>query len=242
MGQTRRNERETFFPVELVSQGTVADPSGKAGRIANEIERRMMVGEYKFGETLSATQLAQQFGTSRQPVSAALAHLRSSGFVEVLPQVGYRVVSPSATEISDFFVALAKLEAAAAAFAARRYEGDEADQLVTIAERGDPNSLETTAQRQGYVANLNDYQRMLWTMARSPALDGRVSGMRRLASFYLWQGMTTLVPPSAHLLIMERAEIARAIKARDVTRAEILMEKHVAHKPHLNGFLLNNAT
>ena len=135
-----------------------------------------------------------------------------------------------------------QLEAAAAAFAARRYEADEADQLVAIAERGDPNSLETTAQRQGYVANLNDYQRMLWTMARSPALDGRVSGMRRLASFYLWQGMTTLVPPSAHLLIMERAEIARAIKARDVTRAEILMEKHVAHKPHLNGFLLNNAT
>lgn len=242
MGQSRRNERQSFAPVELVAQNTVADPSGKTGRIAAEIERRMMVGDYRFGETLSATQLAKQFDISRAPVSAALAHLRSSGFVEVLPQVGYRVVSPSAAEIGDFFVALGKLEAAAAALAARRYEDDEADRLVAIAERGDPNSLETTAQRQGYIANLHDYHFTLWTMARSTALADRVAGMRRLASFYLWQGMTGLVPPSAHLLIMERVEIAQAIKARDVTRAEILMEKHIAHKPHLNGFLMNNAT
>jgi DNA-binding GntR family transcriptional regulator len=74
-------------------------------------------------------------------------------------------------------------------------------------------------------------------MARSPALELRVASMRRLASFYLWQGSAKLVPTSAHLLIMERAEIARAIKDRDVTKAEILMEKHISHKPHVNGVL-----
>jgi len=214
-----------------------ADPSGKAGQIATEIEHRLMLGQYDFGEALSATQLAQQFDASRQPVSAAIAHLRSLGYVEVIPQVGCRVVSPSASEIADFFVALGKIEAAAAAFAARRYENDEAAVLVAIAERDDPEGLNTLAERQSYIAHLHHYHQQIWDMARSPALDARVSSMRRLASFYLWQGAARLVPTSAHLLIIERAEIARAIMARDVTRAEILMEKHISHKPHVNGVL-----
>lgn len=217
--------------------GRNADPSGKAGIVAAEIENRLMLGQYHFGEALSATQLAQQFDASRQPVSAAIAHLRTSGYVEVIPQVGCRVVSPSASEIADFFVALGKIEGAAASFAARRYEGDEADVLVSIAERDDPKGLDTLAERQGYIDDLHRYHSQIWEMARSPALDLRVASMRRLASFYLWQGSAKLVPTSAHLLIMERAEIARAIKDRDVTKAEILMEKHISHKPHVNGVL-----
>ena len=125
--------RSTHLEVVPAAAANNADPSGKAGRIAAEMERRLMLGEYHFGEPLSATQLARQFDASRQPVFAAIAHLRSSGYVEVIPQVGCRVVSPSPVEIGDFFVALGKIEGAAASFAARRYElGDEAEALLAI--------------------------------------------------------------------------------------------------------------
>ncbi|MDB5715112.1 MAG: GntR family transcriptional regulator [Sphingomonadales bacterium] len=93
------------------------------------------------------------------------------------------------------------------------------------------------AERQSYISDLHKYHEQVWGMARSPALEARIASMRRLASFYLWQGAARLVPTSAHLLILERSEIAQAIKARDVTRAEILMEKHISHKPHVNGVL-----
>jgi DNA-binding GntR family transcriptional regulator len=214
-----------------------ADPSGKAGHIATELERRLILGQYRFGETLSASQLASQFGASRQPVSVAMAHLRTIGYVEVIPQVGCRVVSPSPREIADFFIALSRIEATAAAFAARRYEEGEADVLVAIAEREDPAGLNTIEERESYIDDLHRYHQQVWDMARSPALDAKIASMRRLASFYLWQGSTRLVPTSAHLLILERMEIAHAIKNRDVTRAEILMEKHISHKPHVNGVL-----
>lgn len=223
--------------LELVSASRPGDPSGKAGQIASEMERRLILGEYHFGESLSATQLARQFDASRQPVSAAIAHLRTSGFVEVIPQVGCRVVSPSSAEIADYFIALGKIEGAAASFAARRYEENEADRLLEIADREDPESLNTPAEREDYLRHVHDFHGLLWSMARSPALDSRVQGLRRLASFYLWQGASRLAPVSAHLLILERTEIARAIRARDVTRAEILMEKHISHKPHVNGVL-----
>src|SRR3546814_3026362 len=68
------------------------DPSGKAGQIAVELERRLLLGEYRFGQALSSVQLAKQFDASRQPVSVAISHLRSSGYVEVIPQVGCREI------------------------------------------------------------------------------------------------------------------------------------------------------
>lgn len=213
------------------------DPSGKAGQIAAELEQRLLLGEYRFGQALSIVQLSKQFDASRQPVSVAISHLRSSGYVEVVPQVGCRVVSPSTQEIADFFIALAKIESAVAGFAADRHAEGEADTLIAIASRAEPKSLTTVAERKAYLRDVSDFHDQLWRMARSPALQGRLSSLRRLSSFYLWQGAPTLAPKSAHILVEERREIARAIKRRDAKQAEALMERHIAHKPHVNGTL-----
>ena len=221
--------------LEVVTPAKTADPSGKAGQIAAELERRLILGEYHFGEPLSVAEIARQFDASRQPVMAAIAHLRTSGFVEIFPQSGCRVVTPSKSEISDFFVALGKLEATAALLGSRRYEDDEADQLIKIAGAQDPEALNTTPARQIYIDGMLAFHDCLWEMARSPSLQRRVLGLRRLASFYLWQGLVRMQPQAAHLLIMERVDIAAAVKARDSVRAEILMEKHISHKPHVIG-------
>lgn len=223
--------------LELVSNGGSPDMSGKTGQIAAEMERRLVLGDYHFGEPLSVTQLACQFDVSRQPVTAAIAHLRSLGYVEIIPQVGCRVVSPSASDVADFFVALGKLEATAASFAARRYQDNEAEKLIAVADAREPATLNTQAERQAYIDSIFDYHVHLWAMSRSPALEARVSNLRRLATFYLWQGTPRMLPTTAHLLIMERIDVARAIMARDAVRAEILMEKHITHKPYISGVL-----
>lgn len=213
------------------------DPSGKAGQIAAELERRLLLGEYRFGQALSIVQLAKQFDASRQPVSVAISHLRSSGYVEVIPQVGCRVVAPSVREIADFFVALGKIESAVSGFAASRHVAGEADALIAIASRAEPKSMANLAERQNYLRDVAEYHDQIWRMARSPALHNRLSGLRRLSSFYLWQGTPTLVPQSAHQLITERREIAQSIRDRDVKRTEELMERHISHKPYVNGIL-----
>lgn len=219
------------------ARGGISDPSGKAGRISWEMEHRFITGEYQFGEVLSITKLARQFNASRQPVSAAIAHLRSSGYVEIIPQVGCRVVSPGSIEIGDFFGALGKLEGVAAALASRRHRDGEAEALVRVAEQATTGMLDEPADRIDYIDYIYEYHDQLWHMARSPVLSERVASMRRLASFYLWQGKKGLVPSSAQLLTQERQDIARAIAAGDSGRAELLMERHIAHKPHVNGIL-----
>lgn len=214
-----------------------ADPSGKAGQIAIELERRLLLGQYVFGQPLTISQLAQQFSASRQPVSVAISHLRSCGYVEVIPQVGCRVVAPSVAEIADFFIALGKIESAVAGFAATRHDGPEARQLIAIADRPVPESLESVADREAYVRNVGDFHDQVWRMARSPALEGRVSNLRRLSNFYLWQGAAKPAPVTAQILSQERRDIARAIADRDVSVAEAMMETHISHKPHLNGLV-----
>lgn len=232
-GRALGSARWPAAPAERPRQGSA--PSGKAGEIAAELERRLMLGAYRFGESLSIIQLAQQFDASRQPVSMAISHLRSIGYVDIIPQVGCRVVSPTPAEIEDFFLAMGKTEGLVAGFAARRHEGDEARVLAGIAGRSTPAQLDSPIGRTAYIRTVNDFHDQIWLMARSPTLEGRIARLRKLSIFYLWQGAPKLAPVAARRLNAERAEIAGVIAERDAERAERLMERHIAGKPAVSG-------
>ena len=72
--------------------------SSKAAHIT-ELEERLVRGTYRFGEALSIYTLAEQFGASRQPVASAVLYLRSVGYLEIIPQVGCRVVAPTNADL-----------------------------------------------------------------------------------------------------------------------------------------------
>ena len=221
------------------SRSKLGDPTGKAGQLVNIMEQRLVLGYYKSGQMLSFAALADEFGVSRQPVSTAISHLRSTGYVEVIPHVGCRVVLPSPREIEDFFFVLSKIESAVVCLAAERYEGDEAKILLAISPPDDLSSLEAPHQRKAYLAYLDKYHDQIWTMARTPLLEGKVSGLRRLSNFYLWQGIPTLAPKAAKQMIRERNAIAKAIAARDAESASRLAEDHIRNKPKVIGVIVD---
>lgn len=218
-----------------VSRSKMPEPTGKAGQLVTLLEQRLTLGYYTPGEMLSFKMLAEEFGVSRQPVSAAILHLRAAGFVEVIPHVGCRVVVPSPREVQDFFFISSKIESAVVMMAAERYEGDEGAELLKITPPKNLSSLEDQSKRQAYISYLDHYHEHIWMMARAPLLEGKISGIRRLSNFYLWQGIPTLVPNAAARLNRERTAIAKAIVARDAALAASLMESHIRHKPTLTG-------
>lgn len=211
--------------------------SGKAGEIAEELERRLVLGMYKFAEPITISELADEMSASKQPVSAAIAHLRTLGYLEIIPQVGCKVVSPTPNEIEDFFLAVSKLEGTVASFAANRHSDSEADTLKHIAARPAPKSLDELAARRAYIDTLNDFHDQIWKMARSPLLKARTENFRQLSIFYLWQGAPTMAPASAKYFIRQRREIAERICKRDATAAERMMAEHIAAKPQVSGLL-----
>lgn len=219
------------------SRNKMPDPTGKAGQIAALMEQRLTLGYYAPGEMLSFNRLAEEFGISRQPVSTAILHLRASGYVEVIPHVGCRVMVSTPREIEDFFLISSKIESAVVALAAQRYQGDEGKVLLSITPPRSLSSLEAQHQRRAYINYIDHYHEHIWQMARAPLLEGKIAGIRRLSNFYLWQGIPRLVPKAAKQLNRERAAIAKAIAARNAKRAAELVEQHILHKPRLTGLI-----
>jgi DNA-binding GntR family transcriptional regulator len=212
-------------------------PSGKAGEIVAELEHRLITGHYRFGDSLSTSLLAGDFEASRQPISAALNHLRGLGYLKIVPQVGCQVVSPSPQDIDDFFSMLAKIESLIAGLAARRFVDNEAGLLLEIAEHIKQIPFDDATHREEWAFGVYAYHGHLRAMARSPVLESRVHGLWRLSDFYLWQGASNLQPRSIEIANRERQQVAKAVASRDVDAAEALMEKHVRGKPRRVGIV-----
>lgn len=205
------------------------DLSGKAGEIAAELEERLVRGDYRFGETLSIYALASQFEASRQPVAAAVLYLRSVGYLEIIPQVGCRVVSPTPREVQDFYVLFSHTEAVISGFAAERYLGDEGHELLGIAEELAANPFKSTYDRRAMADGISIFHDRVSAMARSQLLVERISNLRRIFRFYLSQSRMRPDPvsgPPEHMNQL-RIELAQAILARKRADAERCTEEYI---------------
>lgn len=205
------------------------DLSGKAGEIAAELEERLERGEYRFGETLSIYTLARQFDASRQPVATAVLYLRSIGYLEVIPQVGCRVVSPGVDEVQDFFVLFAQTEGVIARFAAQRHAGEEGEQLLALAQEMSANTFVSRGDRAQMADDVSVFHDQISVMARSPHLVDRISYLRRLFRFYLSQQRERPDPVEGapERLNGLRLALAQHIRDRDVSAVGAAVESYI---------------
>ena len=205
------------------------DLSGKAGEIAAELEERLVRGDYRFGETLSIYSLAAEFGASRQPVSSAVLYLGTIGYLEIIPQVGCRVVSPSSQDVQDFYVLFARTEALIARFAAERHEAIEAEELAAIAEDLSLNSFQSSYDRRAMADGISIFHDRMSAMARSQILVDRISNQRRIFRFYLSQnrGESRNLSGPPQKMTALRKQLTAAIQSREVNQADSLMEQYI---------------
>jgi DNA-binding GntR family transcriptional regulator len=104
---------------------------------------RILGGDYRPGERLVETRIAQELGTSQAPVREALRDLELLRFVESEPFRGARVREVSDEELIEIYPVRAAIEEVAAREAAVRLDGDvgaletELDAMHRAAEDGD---------------------------------------------------------------------------------------------------------
>ena len=94
-----------------------------------QIKGRIIDLTYQPAERLSETKLAEEFGLGRSPIRTALSRLESEGWVEISPQSGTFVCSPTEREIKELTVLRALLEAYCAGQAATRISDKEIELL-----------------------------------------------------------------------------------------------------------------
>lgn len=205
------------------------DLAGKAGEVAAELEERLVRGGYRFGESLSIYALAEQFGASRQPVASAVLYLRSVGYLEIIPQVGCRVVSPSPQDVHDFYVMFSRTEGVISRFAAERHEADDAQALIALAQTLAANPFESPYDRRAMADGISIFHDRISAMSGSQLLVDRISNLRRIFRFYLSQNRVhhdPVIGPPARMNAL-RLELAHSIAARRGAEAEHSTEHYI---------------
>ena len=107
----------------------------KGDAIYLALKRQLLRGEYALGASLSVQELVVSVRTSRQPVMEALKRLQAEGFVDVIPQVGCRVATPSPEEALDFYEVFATMEGLVSRLAAERRQPEGVDEMRFMVAR-----------------------------------------------------------------------------------------------------------
>lgn len=195
------------------------------------IKLRLLTGGYRAGDSISVEDLVAELGTSRQPVMDALRRLATERFIEIIPQVGVRVVVPDRRDVLDFFRLLAATEAVCAALAAERADKSGAAKLTEVNEQigqllSDDIDNELRARRY---RDLNrDFHRQLNTLAQSNILTPIADFMWDHSDFFISSAFDVrLLMERLRAAYEEHDAVCRAVAANDPEGARQAMEDHV---------------
>jgi len=108
---------------------------GRLAEHAYSYTKDLIFGGMEPGQKIRVEDVVSALHTSRQPVMDAFKRLAAEGFLEIIPQVGCRVVSVQASEVSDFLTVFAAVEASVCGLAALRRTQDELDHLAALAHQ-----------------------------------------------------------------------------------------------------------
>lgn len=123
------------------------------------------------GDQISSDGVGRALAISRAPVGDAIRRLVMDGLLEVLPQIGCRVVTPVPAQVADFYELFAATEAVIAGFAAeRRSEAEARSFAQMLADLSPRRGLPADPAERGPVLrqrNRRRYER-LHELAASP--------------------------------------------------------------------------
>lgn len=225
MSRMLRNLRDLPQPdPELVDSGaTLAD------RCAAYLKGLLLDGGLEPGQPISIAAVTRAMGVSRQPVMDAVRRLEIEGFIQVLPQIGCRVVSPRAEAVGDFFQLFARSEGLVCRLAAERRSDEQVQALQALArdvlresnmagppDAGDPRYRHLNRRLHNAIH----------AMARSPIASEISVSMWDRSDFYLRAAFGSLYFSPA--VRRAHAAIVAAIVAGDAATADAATVAHLS--------------
>lgn len=194
-----------------------------AQQALESIRQAIVTGILKPHQPLREKEIAAQMGISRQPVREALLILEEEGLVERVPYKGTFVASFSRADVEELYSLRSVLECFGIALLVARLSENDLQELRAMINR----MREAARDGQAPAVNNSDLEFHEYLMTRS--------GHRRLVS--TWQDLKSQirrVVAAGNVLNQDLERIAEnhlpilaALEARDVDRAESLMQQHI---------------
>ena len=198
-----------------------ADHVALREQVLVELRRRIVDGEYREGERLTETRLADDFGVSRNPVREALRVVEAEGFVQILPRRGAVVATLDETAVRDLFAVRQQLETLAAGLAAERATPQGIAQLRDLIEQA---AAATKAKDFDRVAELNSaFHRAVIEVSGNRWLHSISAAMYHHVHWVFRVGAAQRAPHSSE----EHVRLVDAIEAGDAEAASTAARRHV---------------
>lgn len=200
-------------------------PERRAEWVHQEMLRRFVSGQYRFGERISVKELSAETGVSRQPVMTAMLKLSLAGFVKIRPQVGCEVITPTSSEITDFFLMFARMESLMAELAATRKTSEHVERLNQTNQK--IAMLQDTAEASGEAFRVlnRDFHSTIHAAAAAPGVHRFIVQQWEMADFFLAQADAF----ADHLegAVAEHRQMIDAISAGSGQLASQLTQEHI---------------
>jgi len=193
----------------------------KADLVFESLKARLIAGWRDYGEMLNTVEIAEEFGVSRRPVMDAMARLEGSGLIEIIAQVGCRVVLPDRETVRQHFYTAGVLDGAAARLAAghatelqRRALADALGQSARAAAAHDQHDFEEANKA---------FHATLLAAGRNDRLTALARQSWDLSDFYLQRR----TPEDLSRSHAEHETIAEAVLGGDAEAARAAAEAHL---------------
>jgi DNA-binding GntR family transcriptional regulator len=205
-------------------------PSGplvqNASVVATQLIREAIIdGRFPPGWRLKEEQIAGELGISRTPVREALTVLQTEGLVDAAPNRGAIVRTHNADELEEAYQIRSLLEAHAASRAATRIDKAGIRSLWESCDRFEELYEGSRGNVRDLVHENLTFHTIIIDAAESPLLATtlrRITDTPLIYKLYVWYS-----PEQRRVALHYHRQIAKAIEAKDVERASIVMREHL---------------
>jgi len=196
--------------------------ASRADQVQRQILKSIRSGDYRPGDRIRETAVAQSLGVSRTPVREALRRLESDGLLSFESWRGAVVARLDRQQVSELYAMREVLEGAAARMAARHIDDAGIELLELLLEQA-----QESPDDPARLAKLNrDLHQTIYSAAHNRYLLQTLGQLENALA--LLGGTTYAVSGRAKTAAAEHQAIVEAICSRDAEAAELATRKHIA--------------
>lgn len=189
-----------------------------------ELLRNTIVSfEYKPGQRLIEHDLCERFNVSRTVIREALRHLEAEGLVDLVPNRGPIVSSPTPDEARALYEVREALETLAARLCAERASTMQKKKLARALQH-----VASAYEQDDLARRLNakdEYYRVLCSGAGNAVIGSTLRGIQ--ARVQMLRGLSLQMPKRTQQSLKELQDLTAAIERGDAKLAADLATKHV---------------
>ena len=194
--------------------------------VFNTLRQAILKGELKPGERLMEIALAQKLGVSRTPIREAMRKLELEGLVVMIPRRGAQVANITEKDLNDVLEVRIALENMATEKACTRMTEEEMGKLWLAAKDFERMISDGNLVRlaEADVA----FHEIIYRASDNKRLNQVLNNLRE--QMYRYRVEYLKEEETRNLLVKEHEELTRAIRARDVAKAQEISFQHLENQ------------